>query len=426
MKRVSFLLLLCFFLVSGTIGLGAFEHDAWDIERVVTVALQQSETLLKAREDLVFKRLELQQTIPLRTTDLVFEGTTSEHQNAVGNYHQETFTLTIPLLPRLRMGSSYTVQENIPDRFWVELQPLAEDPSAEKRLEYVIAQLELEEAIINTELEARQQYISALAAVKSLYYTKEEGELAEKTEELMKCRHELGLVSEAELQSAKSGALEAKVQLAIVEKNEYTTRMALSRILGTNLLTAAFKELPEFPGDILTEEYILEQALNNNVSMKVAQLRLDYYRQHQAWVKTLKPQLALKAESPMDTWDPALSAALVWRLGADLPLLVEADRLRLQQLERTVESGKDQLITSLKTALLDFKVQRLMVEQLKSLVEQTEMNYLRMQGRFEDGEVLLVDLDKAKLAMKKAKDNYINGWHSLWSAWYSLLAMMAA
>src|SRR5690554_1768465 len=95
-----------------------FSHAAgageWDMEKVVETALQNSETMIRAGEELRQKELDLQTVRAVSGSTFTVSADRTRMKNPLGEYEifgEEEITLNIPLTPKLVVESSLIVGE---------------------------------------------------------------------------------------------------------------------------------------------------------------------------------------------------------------------------------------------------------------------------------------------------------------------------
>ncbi len=400
----------------------------WDIEKVVETALQNSEAIIQAREEIRKKELDLQMLRAVRSSSLtVSTGRTRMKNPLTGEYEifgEEEIKLNIPLTPKLVVESSLIIGE--PALVRLDYYPLAENvEEARAQLDLSLQQLEFQKIMVQTELEARKRYIELLAAEKSLRQAKEDRMLAEKTLAITEYRFQAGLVGKTELEKAKVGVLETRMREASVEMREQTARQSLSCLLKVDLSEAKFAELPEFPIYYLSADEMLENALANDVELKRARLLLIFAQENLERIKKNKPVIVLGAKTDTENWEWELSAGLTWTINAAYPERVKKAEIEVIQQERAVNLAVETVEDSLTAVIKDFEMQRMNIDILEYKKDLAGRAYIDAQRKYEQGEILLIDLERARLQAQEAQDDFINGWNNLWQAWYSLLAIIA-
>src|SRR5690554_2268403 len=425
-KRILFLHFCLVLLVA------VFSHAAgageWDMEKVVETALQNSETMIRAGEELRQKELDLQTVRAVSGSTFTVSADRTRMKNPLtGEYEifgEEEITLNIPLTPKLVVESSLIVGE--PALVRLDYYPLAENvEEALAQLDFSLQQLEFEETMVQTELEAGKRYIALLAAQKSLRQAGENRILAAETLAITEYRFQAELVGEAEFARAQTAVLEADMRLESAKMSEQAARRSLSRLLKKDLSGADFAELPAFPENYTTEDGVLENALANDVDLKRARLLLVFARENLERVKKNKPVIAIGAGTDTEDWELKLSAGLTWTISAAYPRRVEKAETEVIQQERAVEAAVETVEDSLTAAAGDFELQRMNMELLEHKKNLAVKAYTDAQRKYEHGEIFLIDLERARLEAQATQDDFISGWNDLWQAWYSLLAVIA-
>jgi outer membrane protein TolC len=402
-------------------------EDLWDIEKVVATALRQSETALRAAENLYQKELELGMAKPLaRGRAGVGAGVTAT-PGAGGDYtvtSRPELSIELPVTPRLTLGAKWNPDEET--TFALEYEPLAEDTRiAAARRALALAKLEYRKTMVALELQVRQEYINLLAALKNRHRAEKELAVITEYHEIVRRRFEQGFLSEADLRSSEGELLRAGLQVKRSRLQEERARLNLSRLLQSDLSGAQFAELPEFPVVETESEQLLAEALANNVGLQQARLQLAAAREELARVRQNRPVISLEVTSRKEE-KPAVFAGLSWSIGFDRRQQLTINRINVEQGERAVAGAETAVADQVAAALADFELEREAMAWLELQWQEAERIYRGMEIRFTAGELSGVELDKARLARDEAFQDYLDGWNRTWKAWYTLLAIIAA
>lgn len=412
----------CYMLVTADIfGITGIQEE-WDIEKVVKAALENSEAIIRVGEELRQIEIDLQTTKAISQSALTVTGEVTRTKNPItGKYElndEEEIMLSIPLTPKLVVGAPATVH--------LDYYPFAESvEEAEAQLNLSLKQLEFQKTMAHTELEARKQYITLLAARKKKQQAEESLILAEQALMITERRFQAGLVSGEELDRAETEILEAQVQLASMKMDEYVALRTLSRLIKSDLSKSVFIELSAFPEKYNTDTKMLENVLKNNIEIKKSQLLLVFARENLKRVKKNRPVITLSAITDTEDWELALSGSLTWKIEVIYPRRLELAEIAVKQQERIIETLRETVEDSLAIAIRDFELQYIKTEALEHKKNLATRSSIDAQKKYENGEILLVNLEKVRLAARIAQEDYITGWNNLWQAWYVLLAIIA-
>ncbi|MCL6613085.1 MAG: TolC family protein [Firmicutes bacterium] len=382
-----------------------------DIERAVAAALAHSPELASARAELRAR----EERGSRRVLDL--SGELGYLTEAGGR-----LSLAATLSPKLGLGADYC--QGQPLLFWWEYKPFAEKlENASLDFELGLARLALEKLTITTELEARRLFLQTLAAITDRRLAAAEKALKEKELALLKKRFEAGLLPEQSLLEAEIEALQAGHRLFMAEMAEKQSRRALARLTGLEMEEAPLAELPAFayPG-LKDKGEILAAALSNDLSLKEAEMRLEKAIEEVKKGKD-KPDFALRL-----FWDTSGrlggSANLAFSFGGSRQETVakaagalESARMAVEKARADVEEGVERSLEGLEEAMARVK-----------LAEKEEELAARKVGvaeaRLSRGEIVPLEVEKARFAWTRAKEELRKAQSNAWLAWYVLQSAM--
>ncbi len=423
-RRITTCLLLFFLAGPGN---SRAAEDLWDMEKVVTTALRQSEIAIRAAENLYQKELELKMARSFsRGRAGVGAGVTAVP--ATGRDYTVTgrpeLSIELPVTSRLKLGAKWNPDEQTTVSLDYEL--LAEDTkTAGARRALAMAKLEYEKIMVTLELQVRKEYIDLLSAFKNRRRAEEELAVIADYHKIVQRRFDQGFLSEADLRSSEGELLRAGLQLKRSELQEERARLNLSRLLQNDLSQVQFAELPEFPVVEAEKEKLLAEALANNVDLQQARMQLAVAREELARVHRNHPVISLGVTAGKEE-RPAVSAGFSWTIGFDRRQQLEINRINVEQGERAVQSTVTAVEDRVAAALADFELERQAMAWLELQWQEAERTYRGMEIRFAAGELRAVELEKARLARDEAFQDYLEGWNRTWKAWYTLLAVIAA
>ncbi|NLY89066.1 MAG: TolC family protein [Firmicutes bacterium] len=423
-RRITTCLLLFFLAGPGN---SRAAEELWDMERVVTTALRQSETAIRAAENLYQKELELKMARAFSGGRAgVGAGVTATPATG-GDYTvtgRPELSIELPVTPRLKLGAKWNPEEQT--RVLLDFEPLAEDTKAAgARRALALAQLEYKKTMVALELQVRQEYINLLSALKNRRRAEEELAVITEYHKIVQRRFDQGFLSEADLRSSEGELLRAGLQLRRSELQEERARLNLSRLLQSDLSRVQFAELPEFPVVEAEREKLLAEALANNVDLQQARLHLAAAREELTRLRQNRPVITLEVTAGKEE-RPAVSAGFSWTIGFNRREQLEINRINVEQGERAVEGAIITVEDRVTAALADFELERQAMIWLELQLQEAERTYRGMEIRFAAGELRAVELEKARLARDEAFQDYLEGWNRTWKAWYTLLATIAA
>lgn len=402
-------------------------EDLWDMEKVVATALRQSETAIRAAENLYQKELELKMARAFAGGRAGVGAGITALPSAGGDYTvtgQPELSIELPVTPRLKLGAKWN-----PDKettVSLDFAPLAEDTrTAAAQRALALAKLEYQKTMVALELQVRQEYIDLLSALKNRRRAEKELTLIEEYHKIVQRRFDLGFLSEADLRSSEGELLRARLQLKRSQFQEERARLNLSRLLQSDLSRAEFAELPEFPVVEVEKEELLHEAIANNVELQRARLELAAAREELRRVRQNRPVITLEVTAGKKE-RPAVSAGFSWAIDFDRTQQLEICRIKVEQGERAVRRAETAVEDGVAAALVDFELERQAMDWLELQWQEAERTYRGMEIRFAAGELGAVELEKARLARDEAFQDYLEGWNRTWKAWYNLLAIIAA
>lgn len=403
--------------------------DEWDIELVVKAALENSDAIIQASEELRKREIHLQATKTISQRDLTISGEATKIKNPFTRkyeyYDKGQIELSISLTPKLVLGSTMILGE--PASVYLNYYPFAENvEEAQAQLDFSLQLLELEKKIVEVELEARKLYITLLAAIKKRKQAEENLALVEQTKLITRRRYHAGLVGRDELDRAETEILEAKVKLASMKMEEYIALRTLSRLIKNDLSRSSLIELPLFQENKIDFNEIRETALDNNIELKKANLMLAFAKENLERVKKHRPTISFCATANTEDGSLSLSGSLTWKFEAIQSQRIEQAEIAVRQQQRMIETLKEELEDSLAIAIDNFELQQMNINVLEHKKNLAIRSSIEAQKKYENGEISLVDLEKVRLEAAIAQDDYIAGWNNLWQAWYVLLATIAA
>lgn len=395
---------------------------------MVTTALRQSETAIRAAENLYQREVELKMAKAFSGgrvgvgAGVTAAGAAGEDYTVSG---RPELTIDLPVTARLKLGAKWNPEEQA--TVSLDYEPLTEDTTmAGARRALAMAELECQKTLVALELQVRQEYIDLLATLKARLRAEEELVIIEGYHKIVRRRFELGFVSEADLRSSEGELLRAEIQLKRSRLREETARLSLSRLLQVDLSQAQLEEMPEFPVAEAEREKLVMEAVANNVGLQQARLQLETAREELERVRKNRPVISLGVTTGKEEEKPTVFAGFSWAIGFARPRQMEISRINVEQRERALRTAVTTVEDKVAAAVADFELQRLAMTWLELQRQEAERTYRGMEIRFAAGELRPVELERARLVRDEAFQDYLEGWNGTWKAWYTLLAIIAA
>lgn len=335
-------------------------------------------------------------------------------------------TVKIPLTERLTLTGSYDftrssgsakVTYSVP-RVWN--MGGAGNAGGQRLTDAELARLDYAASEASIVLAAQKAYIGALKAVKATETAREEHRLAAKALEIAKRRVDAGIAAEAEVKRASMTLLDCEIALAKAQNSERWTRTELAKMAGADMEGASFEDLPEFELDIPALEVLVEAALANSMSIVRAREDVKSAEENLREARSLMPSVSLQAQAATGSGISA-GVSASWSLAASRPLDVRKAEMALEQKQKALEDKCESLTTEVRKSLEQLTMDIWSAAKWKAQLEDAQETYDDAMRAYEEGELLMVDMERAQLNLKTARDNYMSNWGGVWQTWYTLM-----
>ena len=418
------------------------ETQLYDIEAMVRAAVENSETVRSARENLRRQVLNREMLPPILGSSVSVHanvsgalGSSPATGVSFGVSDSENISVSVPLLTQLSLSASAGTEIGSLAigslSVSLDYKPFAENTQTEQADKSVtLAEVGLQEALIAAELDARKKYISLVSAVKAAALAEQALQLANRNFDTVSSRYEAGLASKDELLSGERDHRNSQLQELRARKTEYASRSTMSKIAGIDCSQANFSELPDYELEPFEKDTMVAKALANSLSLRRSQMQLTTDREALSKARRSLPNLGLGLQigsnlKSQDYFTFGLSVNLSWSFLRSVDKEVELAQMVVDQAERSLEAAQRDLRDAIEAALLDLEISTISLELLRIAEEQAQTAYQSVQKDFEQGSVNYLQVEDARLSAVEATQSYIDGQRQAWSAWYSLLALVA-
>lgn len=417
----------------------------WTIEEFAEAALVQSRSYLAARESLEMAEISEKLAIPLYGSIATLSsvrtgsvGSPSPPGPSSESKDGERVSVKAPITDKLSLTANYAVEKSS-CTLRLSYTPLAGMTASDVARQFPswllgssgpadaatsakeLAALKLEGARSAALLDARKTYISALKTIKARSITQEEHRLAGLELAIAEKRFRLGLSSELEVEQARINLLDAELALMKAETDERWMRKRLSAMTGQDMSSAILEDLPDFDLTAPDPEVLVSAAAGRDADL--AQARADLANAARALesAKSLLPSVQVDAETALGDWSPRFTVSANWSISLSRSGEIEKAAIKVEQRQRALDEAVTAIAEAVTKNLDYLKVEVASMEKWRRQLEESEESHRKALESYEEGEVLLVDLERARLNLQKARNNYLAHWGAVWEMWYTLL-----
>ena len=284
-----------------------------------------------------------------------------------------------------------------------------------------LAALKLDDARSAALLEARKTYIGAIKTIKARQIAEDEHRLARLELTIAERRFTSGLSGELEVEQARINLLDAELALTKAETDERWMRRRLSAMTGQDMSEAVLEDLPDSHRAAPDLEVLVSAARQNDVDL--AQARADLASAVRALesARSLLPSVQVDAETTVGDWSPRFTVSANWSISLSRSMEIEKAAIKVEQRQRALDEALNSVSDSVAKNLDYLAIEIASMEKWRKQLEESEESHRKTLESYEEGEVLLVDLERARLNLQKARNNYLAHWGAVWEMWYTLV-----
>ncbi|HON41836.1 MAG TPA: TolC family protein [Bacillota bacterium] len=286
-----------------------------------------------------------------------------------------------------------------------------------------LAALKLDDARSAALLDARKAYISALKTIKARDIAREEHRLAGLELAIAEKRFGLGLSSELEVEQAKINLLDAELALMKAETDDRWMRKRLSAMTGQDMSSAILEGLPDFDLTAPDLEALVSAAVGRDADLAQAKAELATAVRTLESAKSLLPSVQVDAETTVGDWSPRFTVSANWSISLSRSGEIQKAAIRVEQRQRALDEATTAVTEAVAKNLDYLTIEVASMEKWRRQLEESEESHRKALESYEEGEVLLVDLERARLNLQKARNNYLAHWGAVWEMWYTLVDM---
>lgn len=283
-----------------------------------------------------------------------------------------------------------------------------------------MARMKLDASESSIKLKAQKAYIGALKSQKNRETAEEEWRLAQTALEIATKRCQVGLSTERDVEQAELSVLDAEIALVKAENEERWARRELSKLAGVDMLEAELEDLPQFSLDMPSLDVMIEAAFESDVELAQAELGLDSSIRELEAIRSLLPTVSAEVQFPSGSSVPKFVASATWSISLSRSLEAQKAEINVDQKRQSVTERREALAENVERSLEQLHVSVWSAAKWVKQLEQSQESYDTALKSYEDGELLLVDLERAQLNLKKARNSYIANWYGVWELWYTL------
>jgi len=456
LRKCKPLTMIIFLILLANLATAQDKSKKWDIEKIVTLGLQNSQRLQTERENLLKKQLYLKSLKFPSNISLSFSGnltlTWPVNQN-LSISPSANATITIPILSQIQITSGYSISQGNPTQgnlsatqneanygnftLGIYVNPLQtfKEISQQKTAKQGLDEEELTwlGALIKTELNIRRAYITVTEAIT-------QREIAERKLKNVnnlwlenKKRLNLGLLSEKAFNQYTLEKMGAEENLIEKRENEYIALSTLSHLINLDLSGIEFQPLPQ-SRPIEVEKWVSERekftkrVISNNIQLRKARLKLEFLKESLDKMKnsslpevTISPEVTVPVGN-LQNWTSKISMGIELSLSGSNKYSIESKKIEIAQQERSIISLRHSIIENLNILLYQIKLKKYRVKQLSLLLDQKKQNYEKCKRAYTEGKLLSTQLEAARINLLKAQENLQEGWDNLWLLYYRLKA----
>jgi len=423
----------------------ASERDisrVWTIEEFAEVALAQSRSYLAARESLQTAAIGEKQATPIYASGATASGAWAGASGSSGPSaearHTARVSVKAPLTDKLSVGADYTADKST---YTLKLSytPLAGvigtdlargfptsilgswGPTDAATSAKELAARKLDDARSAALLDARKTYIGALKTIKARRTAEEEHTLAGLELSIAERRFTSGLSSELEVEQARLNLLDAELALMKADTDERWMRKRLSAMTGQDMSAAVLEDLPDF--DLATPdlEALVSAARQHDVDLAQAEAELANAVRALESARSLLPSIQVDAETTVGDWSPQFTVSANWSISLSRSMEIEKAVVKVEQRRRAVDEAYSSISDSVAKNLDYLAIEIASMEKWRRQSEESEESHRKTLESYQEGEVLLIDMERARLNLQKSRNNYLAHWGAVWEMWYTLV-----
>ena len=432
---VAVLVMALTFCPAGMRGLAA--GTEWDMDGFVEAAYKNSDSYIKATKEYDGARLSRTFSVPILGTGLSVSGNWS----FAAATSSASISLRLPLTSSISASLSYNPYDSkasFKASYSKDLSTAADIPyegffswlvgnagySADAEYELKLAKLKLNEAAADAKNEARLLYINALKAIKSRQYAEKELEISQTELDIAKRKFELGLISGSELGSSELALLDAQLTLKKAQQSEKWAMADMGDLAGRDMAGAVLKDLPEFDRQLPDAWTLVDRALMTSPAVAKAEAELAKAGRDLLEAKLTLPTLQAGVQVAIPDAATTVSVGASWDIsGAKYQQLVKAE-IAVDDKQKAYDKAVRSIKDGITKALENLEIESAYMYKWKAQLTKAEEDYAKALSDYEDGKVLSVGLEAAKLSFAEARDSYMYHWNTLWEIWYSLSKYM--
>ena len=399
----------------------------WTIEEFAQAALSESRNYLAARESLQTAAISEKLAIPFYAASATASGKEAgkasvkapitDKLSVSANYSvdKSTCTLKMSYSPLAGVTGSDLVR-GFPAGVLGSWGPADTATSAKE-----LAALKLNDSKSAAMLDARKTYISALKTIKARDIAEEERRLAQLELTIAQRRFGSGLSGELEVEQAGINLLDAELTLMKAETDERWMRNRLSNMTGQDMSGAILEDLPDFDLTAPDLEGLVSAAVRGDADLAQAQADLGSAVRALESAKSLLPSVQIDAETDAGDWSPRFTVSATWSISLSRSMEIEKAAIKVEQRKRALDEAYSSIGDTVAKNLDYLAIEIASIEKWRKQLETSEESHRKALESYEEGEVLLVDLERARLNLQKSRDNYLTHWGAVWEMWYTLV-----
>ncbi len=442
-NRFTFLIFIFLFAI---LQMPAEENEKWDIEKVVSVGINNSFSVQTERENLLKKQLSLKSSKSFGNLSVDLKGgMVLNWSSDQGIFLSESFTsaMTFPVSEQIALISEYTMdsgslESGITENrgsflLGINIKPL-QDTKYLSNYESALNNLNGEElswtsSLIKTELGIQVAYIKAIENISDREIVELEFLNKKNIWKENKEKFELGLVSKITLNSSYLKKLKISESLEQSKADEYVSLLKLSRLINVDLSDIELKPLLPFDMVKPDKDQLIQSALLSSISLKQSLLKLKILKKSMNLMKnnffpdiSIIPGIEIPVTDP-ENLTPGISVNMEFLVDRSGKYALEKRNIDIVQQERKVKIIKNAIIDNISIALYDFSTEQKKIEYLTAFLDQKNIILSEKEKSFKENLISSTELETARIDVLNAKNDLKNIWNILWSTWYGLEAI---
>ena len=93
----------------------------------------------------------------------------------------------------------------------------------------------------------------------------------------------------------------------------------------------------------------------------------------------------------------------------------------MERQRQAVEARRKAVVEEVQRSVEQLNLDLWSAEKWRSQLENAQKAYDEALKAYAEGDLLMVDLERAQLNLTTARNNYMANWGGVWQAWYSLM-----